>query len=114
MGTINMNTNYKALIIIGGAAGIILGMLYINTIQDKIKSDEMLAREKIVSQENLAREKKNDYYSCMADAQTKYVSRWNGDCKLMSLNDNCSLATYRADRLEKLRKESEDRCAKLL
>jgi hypothetical protein len=48
--------------------------------------------------------------TCMNNAYDTYLVNWNTACSSLGLGANCSLPTYRSDRIDQIYKEAQDMC----
>lgn len=100
---IKNSTDYGKTIII---VALIFAIAYIFVESGKISYKEREKAENEIKLNNQKRELEN----CLNTASENYFYNWNRACKIAGKKDDCSLPSYRADTIEKWRKEAESQC----
>lgn len=100
----NQITAIVCCVVVGGS---FLGLQYM-----KQSSIEKMAKEKQRQEEVAKLMKQIDIDKCYGETYDLYIKDWNSACELNGLKDNCSLPGYRADDLNKDRKDREAICIK--
>ncbi len=60
------------------------------------------------------KEKQDQYNNCMKTAREAYVSNWDDTCKLYRKPADCPLPRIHSERLDKIKRDKEDRCLREL
>ena len=68
-------------------------------------------KEKIRLQEDSRQERLQEKYEdCIDNAYKEYLSQWNSNCKILKMEDECSLPMDYSDLLEKRKNYEEKKC----
>lgn len=81
--------------------------------RERIEAQEKEAFLKRADELVKAQEREDNYNSCMFSAYNIYSQNWDSQCTLLGREKECSLKTYEMERIEKLHKESQERCVQM-
>ena len=81
-----------------------------NALKQKIQSEEKAKMEKKFEEAD----KEQKYNKCKASAWENFDINWNSNCETQNLEEDCSLRSDLADKLNKTRTDEIDNCYKVI
>ncbi len=115
--TATPKTLYNTVIIISVVIGISIIVYALldysyknNALKQKIQSEEKAKMEKKFEEAD----KEQKYNKCKASAWENFDINWNSNCETQNLEEDCSLRSDLADKLNKTRTDEIDNCYKVI